>query len=245
MSGKSTLLRTLGINVVLAQTINTCLASAYDAPVLRVRSLMGRADDLIAGKSYYLVEAEAVVQMLAAAADGPPHLFLFDELFRGTNTIERIAAGAAVLMQLANETGRPSPHVVIAATHDRELVDLLAGRYAPAHLSDAIGPDGLTFDYQLRPGPATTRNAIALLKLNGAPDSVATRRRGAGRRHGSVAPARRDGGRRARRSSTSAARSMCRPVDPADPATAAGWRRRRRRAGRASRRRPRGCWSRR
>ena len=59
MSGKSTLLRTVGITVVLAQTINTCLASSCDAPVLRVRSLMGRADDLIAGKSYYLVEAEA------------------------------------------------------------------------------------------------------------------------------------------------------------------------------------------
>ena len=172
MSGKSTLLRTVGINVVLAQTINTSLASRYAAPAFRVRSLMGRSDDLIAGKSYYLVEAEAVVAMLAAAAGGPPHLFLLDELFRGTNTVERIAAGTAVLGQLAGDAERPGPHVVIAATHDRELVDLLVGRYAPAHLSDAIGPDGLTFDYQLRPGPATTRNAIALLQLNGAADAV-------------------------------------------------------------------------
>ncbi len=127
MSGKSTLLRTVGITVVLAQTINTCLASSYDAPVLRVRSLMGRADDLIAGKSYYLVEAEAIVEMLTAAG-GPPHLFLFDELFRGTNTVERIAAGTAVLMHLTGEAGRPGEHIVIAATHDGELVDLLEGR---------------------------------------------------------------------------------------------------------------------
>lgn len=63
-------------------------------------------------------------------------------------------------------------HVVIVATHDRELVELLDGRYAPAHLSDALGPDGLAFDYQLRPGPATSRNAIALLALNGAPAAV-------------------------------------------------------------------------
>lgn len=157
---------------MLAQTINTCLASGYAAPVFRVRSLMGRSDDLIAGKSYYLVEAEAVVAMLAAAAGGSPQLFLLDELFRGTNTVERIAAGTAVLGQLAGAEDRPGAHVIIAATHDRELVELLDGRYAPAHLSDAIGPDGLTFDYQLRPGPATTRNAIALLKLNGAPDAV-------------------------------------------------------------------------
>ena len=171
MSGKSTLLRTVGITIVLAQTINTCLAASYDAPVLRVRSLMGRADDLIAGKSNYLVEASTIVEMLAAAG-GPPHLFLFDELFRGTNTIERIAAGAAVLLYLAGEAGRPGAHIVIVATHDGELVDLLEGRYAPAHLSDSIGPDGLAFDYQLRQGPATTRNAIALLKLSGAPDLV-------------------------------------------------------------------------
>jgi DNA mismatch repair ATPase MutS len=171
MSGKSTLLRTVGITVVLAQTINTCLASSCDGPVLRVRSLMGRADDLIAGKSYYLVEAEAIVGMLAAA-DGPPHLFLFDELFRGTNTVERIAAGAAVLTHLAGEAGRPGRHIVIAATHDGELVDLLDGRYAPAHLSDSIGPDGLAFDFVMRPGPATSRNAIALLRLSGAPDGV-------------------------------------------------------------------------
>jgi DNA mismatch repair ATPase MutS len=172
MSGKSTVLRTVGINVVLAQTVNTCLASSCEAPVLRVRSLMGRADDLIAGKSYYLVEAETLVGMLAAAAAGPPHLFLFDELFRGTNTVERIAAGAAVLGHLVGEHGRPGPHVVLAATHDRELVELLDGRLTPAHLSDAIGPNGLVFDYQLREGPATSRNAIALLKLSGAPDAV-------------------------------------------------------------------------
>ena len=172
MSGKSTLLRTIGIDVVLAQTINTCLATAYDAPVLRVRSLLGRADDLIAGKSYYLVEIEGVLEVLAAARTDVPHLLLFDELLRGTNTVERIAAGAAVLSALVEPGPGAGRHVVVAATHDRELVDLLDGRYAPAHLSDAIGPDGIAFDYRLRPGPATSRNAIALLELTGAPSSL-------------------------------------------------------------------------
>jgi DNA mismatch repair ATPase MutS len=65
--------------------------------------------------------------------------------------------------------------VVLAATHDAELVDLLRESYAVFHLSDGIGPDGLTFDYRLTPGPATSRNAIALLQLNGAPQSLVDR----------------------------------------------------------------------
>jgi hypothetical protein len=172
MSGKSTLLRTIGITVVLAQTIDTCVAASYEAPVLRVRSLMGRADDLIAGKSYYRVEVEAVLDMVAAARGPVPHLFLFDELFRGTNTVERIAAGVAVLTALRAAPLGQAQHIIVAATHDRELVALLEGRYAAAHLSDAIGPDGIVFDYRLRDGPATTRNAIALLELSGAPDAL-------------------------------------------------------------------------
>ena len=96
MSGKSTFLRTVGVNVVLAQTINTCLARAYQAPVYQVRSCLGRADDLLAGKSYYLVEVESILSLVLVSDRTEPHLFLLDELFRGTNAVERIAAGEAV-----------------------------------------------------------------------------------------------------------------------------------------------------
>jgi hypothetical protein len=172
MSGKSTFLRTVGINVVLAQTIYTSLAGAYEAPVYQVRSCIGRSDDLIAGKSYYLVEVEAVLSLLNASAAQVPHLFIFDELFRGTNAVERIAAAEAVLAALI-EGGKL--HVVLAATHDGELVDLLRDSYTVCHFGDAVGPDGLTFDYRLTPGPATSRNAIALLELSGAPQGVVER----------------------------------------------------------------------
>ncbi len=172
MSGKSTFLRTVGVNVVLAQSVNTCLARAYEAPVYQVRSCIGRADDLIAGKSYYLVEVESVLSLVNASESAEPHLFIFDELFRGTNAVERIAAGEAVLHALVSGG---KPHVVLTATHDGELVDLLRDEYDVYHLGDAIGPDGLTFDYHLTPGPATSRNAIALLKLNGAPESLVAR----------------------------------------------------------------------
>ena len=172
MSGKSTFLRTVGVNAVLAQTINTCVAQTYRAPVYHVRSCIGRADDLLAGKSYYIVEVEALLGLVRASDDPSPHLFLLDELFRGTNAVERIAAGRAVLHELLiGASGDTKPHIVLAATHDVELVDL-ADAYDAYHFGDAIGPGGLTFDHRLQPGPATSRNAIALLRLHGAPQTL-------------------------------------------------------------------------
>ena len=168
MSGKSTFLRTVGVQAVLAQTVHTCLATGYAAPVLHVRSCIGRADDLLSGRSYYMVEVESLVELVRAAADDTPHLMLLDELFRGTNAIERIAAGQAVLRELVTGGGH-TRHIVLAATHDGELVDLLPESFTPVHFGDTVTDEGMSFDYGLKPGPATSRNAIALLALNGAP----------------------------------------------------------------------------
>ena len=114
MSGKSTFLRTVGVNAVLAQTLNMCFASSYHAPLLVVRSCIGRAGNLASGKSYYIVEAESLLGLVRDSGSAVPHLFLLDELFRGTNAVERIAAGQAVL---------------------RELVD---GRQAISHISRSL-----------------------------------------------------------------------------------------------------------
>jgi DNA mismatch repair ATPase MutS len=172
MSGKSTFLRTVGVTAVLAQTMNTCPAEAYSAPILEIESCIGRSDDLIAGKSYYLVEVDNAVARLRASGEPSQHLFLFDELFRGTNAVERIAAAEAILRELLLSGGRATTHFAVVATHDGELVSLLSDVYAPYHLADTLGADGLQFEYRLEPGPATTRNAIALLRQRGAPDSV-------------------------------------------------------------------------
>ncbi len=196
MSGKSTFLRTVGVNAILAQTINTCLATSYRAPVFIVRSLIVRSDDLTAGRSYYRDEVEAVLSLVKASRSGRPHFFLFDELFRGTSTIERIAAAEATLAELIPGDGHgPSPHIVIAATHDRELVALLERTYASYHFTDSLDDDGLSFDYVLRRGPARSWNAIALLESCGAPPRLVERAlaRTAGlaeqRRLGGTAPA--------------------------------------------------------
>jgi hypothetical protein len=172
MSGKSTFLRSIGLTAVLAQTIHTCTAARYEAPPLRVRSCIGRGDNLLEGKSYYLDEVEAVVGVVRASQSERMHLFLFDELFRGTNAVERIAASEATLHELST-----TAHVVIAATHDLELVDLLHGAYAPFHFIDRIEAGALVFDYRLRSGVSRARNAIALLELNGAPPTLVARAR--------------------------------------------------------------------
>jgi hypothetical protein len=174
MSGKSTFLRTVGVNALLAQTINTCLAREYRAPILDIRSCIGRADDLIAGKSYYLAEVEALLGLVRASDESHPHLFLLDELFRGTNAVERIASGQAVLQQLIGNARGAKPHIVLAATHDSELVELTSHAFDAYHFGDALGPEGLTFDHRIQHGPATTRNAIALLALHGAPEGLLT-----------------------------------------------------------------------
>ena len=177
MSGKSTFLRTVGVSAVLAQTVNTCFASEYSAPVFDVRSCIGRSDDLLTGTSYYIAEVRSLLELVEASAGSKPCLFLLDELFRGTNAVERIAAGQAVLRELVGsygtETSQPSKtHVALVATHDLELVDLLADRYTPHHFGDSLEADRLVFDHTLRPGATSTRNAIALLRLHGAPDRL-------------------------------------------------------------------------
>ena len=127
------------------------------------------------------MEVESILELLRGAAGPEQHLFLFDELFRGTNTIERLAAGEAVLKALPLDAGGQKRHTVIAATHDAELVQMLDGLYDPYHFEERFQEGGLTFDYRLRPGPARTRTAIALLEMRGASREIveAARKRAA------------------------------------------------------------------
>jgi DNA mismatch repair ATPase MutS len=167
MSGKTTFLRTVAVNVILAQTLCVAAADDYAAPLLAVRSAIGGGDSLLEGKSYYLRQVEDVRELVLASDRDVAHLFILDELFRGTNTVERIAAGKAILAYLAR-----SPHVVLAATHDLELIELLGERYEFHHFAETIEDGALSFDFKLRPGAASTRNAIRLLEVAGFPASI-------------------------------------------------------------------------
>jgi len=167
MSGKTTFIKTIGLDALLGSTFFTCPARSWEAPFFAVVSAIGRSESLAEGTSYYLGEVRRVRDLVRAAKSGRPHLFLLDELFRGTNTIERIAAGKAVLTHLAR-----GPHVTLVSTHDIELVPLLAASHAPYHFREEVADGSLVFDYRLRPGPSSTRNAIALLASAGYPEDL-------------------------------------------------------------------------
>ncbi|HEX8394691.1 MAG TPA: hypothetical protein VF665_20260 [Longimicrobium sp.] len=166
-SGKTTFIRALALNAILAQTMYTCTAAGYRAPVLAVRSFIGRRDDLMEGRSYFQAEVHAVGELLAVAATGPQHLFVLDEIFRGTNTVERVAAARGVLEYL-----NAGPHLVMASTHDLELLDLLGDGWEFWHFREEVQNGELCFDYLLRPGAASTRNALTLLEFAGYPAEV-------------------------------------------------------------------------
>lgn len=159
MSGKSTFLRTVGLNALFAQTIVTCLAREYVGCPVQLITNIGRADNVVEGKSYYLDEALGVRRVLDALNGEIVTMAIFDELFRGTNSEERIFAAWRVLQYLVSRNS-----LVFVATHDLELTELLARSYTSVHFSERVGDLGLEFDYKLKKGPATTKNAIALLR---------------------------------------------------------------------------------
>lgn len=169
MSGKTTFIRTVAVNTVLAQTVATCLATRYEATLFNVQTSIGRTDSLSEGKSYYMAEVEAIGDFLAAAAGPTPYLFIIDEIFRGTNTTERIAASKAVLDALNRSDG---PHVVLISTHDIELSSLLRTAWDRYHFQEAVQDGELIFDYTIRTGLCSSRNALRLLAARNYPASV-------------------------------------------------------------------------
>lgn len=168
MSGKTTFLRSVGINSLLAQTIYTCFAAAYQAPMLRLYSSIRIDDSVLEGKSYYFEEVNVMGTLIdAAQATDGPNLYLLDEVFKGTNTIERIAAASAILSWL-----RKKGHFVLVSTHDIELSGLLKEEYDLYHFEETVRDNQLTFDHLLKPGPLKTRNAIRILELAGYPEEI-------------------------------------------------------------------------
>lgn len=165
-SGKSTFLRAVAVNVLLAQTIHTCLADCYEAPVFRLYSSMALKDDLLNGQSYYMVEIKSIKRILdqvqKTREENGYVLCFVDEVLRGTNTVERIAASTQIMKILSSDNS-----LCFAATHDIELTKLLEGAYQNYHFEERIEEDDIFFPYKLMYGPAETRNAIALLKMLG------------------------------------------------------------------------------
>lgn len=162
-SGKSTFLKAVAVNAIFAQTIHTCCAEEYQGCFFRTMSSMALRDDLTGGESYYIVEIRSIKRILEAVREtGAPVLCFVDEVLRGTNTVERIAASTQILKSLH----RPGV-CCFAATHDIELTQLLEQEYDNYHFEEEISEGDISFPYKLLKGRATTRNAIRLLALMG------------------------------------------------------------------------------
>lgn len=166
-SGKSTFLKMVAINAILAQTIHTCMATECKMSYFRVMTSMALRDDLESKESYYIVEIKSLKRILDSAKEETPLLCIVDEVLRGTNTIERIAASSEILASLC------LPHVLsFAATHDIELTYMLEEYYTNYHFEEEVKEDDVKFNYLLKKGRVTTRNAIRLLKMTGYDDSI-------------------------------------------------------------------------
>ena len=168
MSGKTTFIRTIALNVLLAQTVNTCFAQTFTLSQTRLFSAIRITDDLFSEKSYYFEEVLTIKNMINESLSESKNIFLLDELFKGTNTVERIAAGKAVLSYLAKSDN----NLVFVSTHDIELTDLLKETYDLYHFTEVIQGDQIHFDYKLKDGNLLTKNAIRILEINDYPAQI-------------------------------------------------------------------------
>ncbi len=165
MSGKSTLLRTVGINLVLAYAGSPVCAAELETAFLPVYSKMTVVDDLARGVSTYYAELERIKTIVEAAGTGKPMIYLLDEILKGTNSRDRILGTRAVVRKLTRY-----PTLGMLTTHDLELAALedenpdLIKNY---HFEDQIENGKIRFDYKLKPGVSTSTNAIALMKIVG------------------------------------------------------------------------------
>ena len=168
MSGKSTFLRTIGINLCLAQAGAPVCATTFEWSRSRLACCIRVNDSLDAGLSFFYAEVKRLKVILDATADraAPPVLFLIDEIFKGTNNRERLIGSRAYITALSAGNG-----FGLVSTHDLELTDLEKDipSLTNEHFQETFSAGALSFDYQLRPGPCPTTNALRIMELEGLP----------------------------------------------------------------------------
>jgi DNA mismatch repair ATPase MutS len=165
MSGKSTLLRAVGVNAVLALAGAPVCAKRLDTAVCVVRTSMRIRDSLEEGVSHFYAELERLKAVVDAADGGERVLFLLDEVLHGTNSRERIIGARSVILHLVDKGA-----IGGVSSHDLGLADLEAassGRVVNVHFQELVGDGKMVFDYKLKPGVVTSSNALRLMRLVG------------------------------------------------------------------------------
>lgn len=159
-SGKSTFIKSIALNCIMAQSLNTALCSKYRGKFSKVITSMAIKDNIVSGESYFIAEIKSLKRLLDSLNSDINLLIFIDEILKGTNTIERIAASASILKY----TLKYNNASILVATHDLELTQILEGEYRNYHFKETVTDTGVFFDYKLREGVSKTRNAIKLLK---------------------------------------------------------------------------------
>ena len=166
-SGKSTFLKTLGINAIFAQSMFFTFSKFYHSCYFKVFTSISTTDNLMEGESYFMVEARLLKRIIDEENKNTPVLCILDEIFRGTNTVERISAGIEVLKYFTSRN-----FCVINATHDLELANLSKGFCENYHFREEITGKDIIFSYVLHRGVCKTKNAIKILKNMGYPEEI-------------------------------------------------------------------------
>jgi DNA mismatch repair ATPase MutS len=165
MAGKSTFLRTMGINVVLALNGAPVFAKRFKCPLINLRTGMRTADSLKDHQSYFYAELDRLKSIMDDLRSNQPLLILLDEILKGTNSTDKQAGSVALVKQLL-----PHPCLALIATHDLALGELekeFPSQVRNFHFEPNIENDQLSFDYKLKPGVAQKMNATFLMKKMG------------------------------------------------------------------------------
>jgi hypothetical protein len=165
MAGKSSLLRALGTNVVLAMAGAPVRAGRLELEPLRPGASIQLADSLVGGISRFYAEILRLRQIVEMASEQPRLLFLLDEIMAGTNSHDRRIGAEAVVRSLVEKGA-----VGLVTTHDLALtaiVDDLQKRGGNVHFEDQLEEGTMSFDYRLRPGPVSRSNALQLMRAVG------------------------------------------------------------------------------
>jgi hypothetical protein len=168
MAGKSTFLRTVGVNLCLANAGAPVCAAGFRTTPFRIFACMRNQDSLIDGFSFFHAEVRRLRLLLTTIESDPasPVLFLLDEIFRGTNNRERFIGSRALILALAGHAAAGA-----IATHDLQLVALAEESPAIAnfHFREEVEGNRMVFDYKLRTGPCPTTNALKIMAMEGLP----------------------------------------------------------------------------
>ena len=167
MAGKSTFLRTIGLNAVLAQSMTFCYAESLVMPVSNIVSIINKHDDISRGESFYFYEAKRISGMINRAGSDR-YIFLIDELLSGTNSLERVSASVSIIRYLF----KIDSIISFIATHDISIAKNLEQECSCYYFSDKVKDGIMIFDYQLKNGIIKTTNAIRMLRELGLPGEI-------------------------------------------------------------------------